>query len=99
MVAIVIPDAIIIALIGLAGALLTGAAAKIFDYRFNKMKHEFDKNMQTHAVASEEIKTLKEELENRRVEIRQLEEELDKWKSKYYEMLEHLITLRSKIIE
>lgn len=40
---------------------------------------------------------LKEELENRKNEIRLLENELDEWKGKYYEILEHLIELRSKL--
>lgn len=40
---------------------------------------------------------LKQELEDRKAEIKHLEEQLDTWKEKYYEMLEHLITLRGKL--
>lgn len=71
----------------------------MFDYRLNKLKHEFDKSVQAQSVEIDEIKTLKKELEDRKLEIRQLEDQLDDWKAKYYEMLEHLITLRSKISE
>lgn len=90
-------DAVVVALIGFVAAISTGVAAKLFDYRLNKLKHEFEKSVQIQSIEIDEIKMLKNELESRREEIRKLEEELDKWKGKYYEMLEHLITLRSKL--
>lgn len=79
------------------GAVSTGAAAKLFDYRLNKIKHEFEKYTHAKSLEAEELNTLKSELESRKEEINRLEEELDKWKEKYYEMLEHLIELRAKI--
>jgi flagellar motor component MotA len=94
---LVITDAIIIAIIGLIGAVFTGGAAKLFDYRLNKIKHEFEKNAHIKSMEIEELKILKLELENRKEEIRKLEEDLDMWKNKYYEMLEHLIELRAKL--
>lgn len=90
-------DAIIIALIGLAGTVFTGALVKYFDYRLNKSKHDHDMIIQSRAVEIEDLKILKDELENRKKEIRFLEEELDEWKGKYYEILEHLIELRGKL--
>lgn len=94
---IIITDAIIIAVIGVIGAISTGAAAKLFDYRLNKIKHNFEKYTHEKALEAEEFNTLKSELESRKEEINRLEEELDKWKEKYYEMLENLIELRAKI--
>ncbi len=45
----------------------------------------------------EELKILKQELEDRKTEIKQLEDQLDEWKGKYYEMLEHLISLKGQL--
>lgn len=87
------------AAIGLIAAFFTGGASKLFDYRLNKIKHEFDKSIQLQSIEMDEIKILKDELENRKKEIKSLEDEIDAWKEKYYEMLEHLILLRAKIKE
>ncbi len=93
----ILSDAVIIALIGLTGTIFTGAVVKYFDYRLNKSKHDLEKKIHVRAIEVEDLKILKDELENRRKEIRALEEELDEWKGKYYEMLEHLIELRGKL--
>jgi F0F1-type ATP synthase membrane subunit b/b' len=90
-------DAITIALIGLVGTIFTGAIVKYFDYRLNKIKHDFDERVHLRSASNEDLKTLKEELELRREEIRILENELDEWKGKYYEILENLIELRGKL--
>jgi hypothetical protein len=86
-----------IALIGLVGTIFTGAIVKYFDYRLNKIKHDFDERVHLRSSNNEDLKMLKDELENRKQEIRILEEELDEWKGKYYEILEHLIELRGKL--
>ena len=69
----------------------------MFDYRLGKIKHEFEKDIQLRNTELEELRILKEELENRKKEIKDLEEELDVWKGKYYEMLEHLINLKGQL--
>lgn len=53
--------------------------------------------MQLRATELEELKILKQELEDRKTEIKQLEDQLDEWKGKYYEMLEHLISLKGQL--
>jgi len=90
-------DAVTIALIGLVGTIFTGAVVKYFDYRLNRLKHDFDERVHLRSIIVEDVKILKEELENRKNEIRLLEDELDEWKGKYYEILEHLIELRGKL--
>lgn len=69
----------------------------MFDYRLGKVKHDFEKDMQLRATELEELKILKQELEDRKTEIKQLEDQLDEWKGKYYEMLEHLISLKGQL--
>ena len=70
---------------------------KYFDYRLNKIRHDFDERVHIRSTSTEDIKMLKEELELRRTELKNLENELDEWKGKYYEILEHLIELRGKL--
>lgn len=94
---IIFSDAVAIALIGLVGTIFTGAVVKYFDYRLNKIKHDFDEKVHLRSIAIDDVKILKEELEIRKQEIKELEDELDEWKGKYYEILEHLIELRGKI--
>lgn len=84
-------------MIGLAGTIFTGAIVKYFDYRLNKIKHDFDERVHIRSANVEDLVILKDELEKRKEEIRILENELDEWKGKYYEILEHLIELRSKL--
>ena len=86
-----------IALIGLVGTIFTGVVVKYFDYRLNKIRHDFDESVHIRSTSTEDIKMLKEELELRRTELKNLENELDEWKGKYYELLEHLIELRGKL--
>lgn len=86
-----------IALIGLVGTIFTGAIVKYFDYRLNKIKHDFDERVHIRSASNEDLKILKDELGARKEEIRILENELDEWKGKYYEILEHLIELRGKL--
>ena len=86
-----------IALIGLVGTIFTGVVVKYFDYRLNKIRHDFDERVHIRSTSTEDIKMLKEELELRRTELKNLENELDEWKGKYYEILEHLIELRGKL--
>lgn len=86
-----------IALIGLIGTIFTGVVVKYFDYRLNKIRHDFDERVHIRSTSTEDIKMLKEELELRRTELKNLENELDEWKGKYYEILEHLIELRGKL--
>ena len=84
-------------MIGLAGTIFTGAIVKYLDYRLNKIKHDFDERVHIRSANVEDLVILKDELEKRKEEIRILENELDEWKGKYYEILEHLIELRSKL--
>lgn len=93
----ILSDPVIIAIIGLAGTIFTGAVVKYFDYRLNRIKHSFEEKVHARSVRVQDIQELKEELENRKKEVRMLEESLDEWKGKYYEILEHLIELRSKL--
>jgi len=93
----ILSDAIVIALIGLTGTIFTGAVIKYFDYRLNRIRHDFDERVHFRSSSVEDIVLLKNELESRKEEIRILENELDEWKGKYYEILENLIELRSKI--
>ena len=93
----ILSDAVTIAIIGLVGTIFTGVIVKYFDYRLNKIKHDFDERVHIRSASNEDIKTLKDELEMRRVELKNLENELDEWKGKYYEILEHLIELRGKL--
>lgn len=93
----ILSDAVIIALIGLIGTIFTGALVKYFDYKLNKSKHVFDREVHDRSIQVEDLTMLKNELDNRKKEIRLLEEELDEWKGKYYEILEHLIELRGKL--
>ena len=93
----ILSDAVSIALIGLVGTIFTGAIVKYFDYRLNRMKHDLDERVHLRSIRIEDVKMLKDELENRKNEIRLLEDELDEWKGKYYEILEHLIELRGKL--
>lgn len=86
-----------IAIIGLVGTIFTGSILKYFDYRLNKVKHEFEERVHLRSTSVEDVKILKDDLEDRKQEIHHLEEELDEWKGKYYEILEHLIELRGKI--
>ena len=86
-----------IAIIGLVGTIFTGSILKYFDYRLNRVRHEFEERVHLRSTSVEDVKILKDELEDRKQEIRHLEEELDEWKGKYYEILEHLIELRGKI--
>lgn len=86
-----------IALIGLVGTIFTGAIVKYFDYRLNKIKHDFDERVHERSAGIEDLSILKQELEKRKEEIRILENELDEWKGKYYEILEHLIELKGKL--
>lgn len=90
-------DAVTIALIGLVGTIFTGVLVKYFDYRLNKIRHDFDERVHIRSASTEDLKMLKEELELRRTELKNLENELDEWKGKYYEILEHLIELRGKL--
>lgn len=69
----------------------------MFDYRLGKVRHDFERDIQLRITELEELKVLKEELENRKNEIKQLEDQLDEWKGKYYEMLEHLINLKGQL--
>lgn len=61
------------------------------------MRHSLEEQQHIRSIRVQDIIMLKEELENRKNEIRLLENELDEWKGKYYEILEHLIELRSKL--
>lgn len=61
------------------------------------MKHSLEEQQHIRSIRVQDILMLKEELESRKDEIRLLENELDEWKGKYYEILEHLIELRSKL--
>ena len=79
------------------GTIFTGAVVKYFEYKLNKIKHDFDERVHLRSVSNEDLKMLKDELESRKEEIRILENELDEWKGKYYEILEHLIELRGKL--
>jgi predicted nucleic acid-binding Zn-ribbon protein len=79
------------------GTIFTGAIVKYFDYRLNKIRHDFDERVHIRSTSTEDIKMLKEELELRRTELKNLENELDEWKGKYYEILEHLIELRGRL--
>lgn len=79
------------------GTIFTGAVVKYFEYKLNKIKHDFDERVHLRSASNEDLKMLKDELENRKEEIRILENELDEWKGKYYEILEHLIELRGKL--
>jgi len=88
---------VIIALIGLVGTIFTGAIVKYFDYRLNRIRHDFDERVQIRSDNVEDLNILRQELEKRKEEIRILENELDEWKGKYYEILEHLIELRGKL--
>jgi hypothetical protein len=88
---------VIIAVIGLVGTIFTGAIVKYFDYRLNRIRHDFDERVQIRSENVEDLNILKHELEKRKEEIRILENELDEWKGRYYEILEHLIELRGKL--
>lgn len=61
------------------------------------MKHDLEEKQHLRSIRVQDVLMLKEELENRKNEIRLLEDELDEWKGKYYEILEHLIEIKSKI--
>ncbi len=94
---LILSDAVIIAVIGLVGTIFTGAIVKYFDYRLNRIRHDFDERVQIRSENVEDLNILKHELEKRKEEIRILENELDEWKGRYYEILEHLIELRGKL--
>lgn len=96
-ISILLSDAIIIAIIGLAGTVFTGGFLKYFDYKLNKMRHSFDQQVQIRSIFDEDIDDLKKELEDRKEEIRLLEESLDEWKHKYYELMETLLRLKKQL--
>lgn len=85
------------AVIGLVGTIFTGSILKYFDYRLNKMKHEFHKQSTIKSMYQEDLNSLREELESRKEEMRELEESLDEWKHKYYELMEELLSIQKEL--
>ncbi len=81
----------------MVGTVFTGSVLKYFDYKLNRMKHNFDKEVQIRSFFDDDLQTLKTELELRREEIKMLEDHLDEWKHKYYQLLETLLSLKSEL--
>ena len=90
-----VSEAVILAALGVFAALLTGAVARVFDYRLGRKKQEFDEIVHSQEREVSELLMLKTDLLERKREIRELEHQLDEWKEKYYKLLQTLIEIRS----